>query len=89
MNNYFKKYFSVNYSFFLKKNIKQNQEEVHEKNNFLKIFYTFNQRGTLLLYPVAKIVASKSSILPSTNAAPWSVIRLIAGRTLLLLHAWI
>lgn len=42
---------------------------------------TISQEGTLLLQPVARTTASKSSDLPSTNSAPCSVNRLIAGNT--------
>lgn len=42
---------------------------------------TLSHEGTLLLYPVAKMTASKSSWWPSTNSTPFSVNRWIAGTT--------
>lgn len=42
---------------------------------------TLSHDGTLLLYPVAKMTASKSSLQPFTNSTPSSVKQCIAGTT--------
>jgi hypothetical protein len=44
--------------------------------------FTLSQEGTLLLYPVASIMESNRSSVPSINLAPVSVISFIAPTTL-------
>jgi len=55
-------------------------KETWKKDKEKKV-HTFNQDGTLLLYPVAKMMASKNSILPSTNSTAWFITLLIPGHT--------
>lgn len=49
--------------------------------NYLLMLYTLSQLGTLLLYPVARIIESNSFSWPSMNLAPVLVISLTPSTT--------